>query len=81
MQAYTKRRNQKVTFFRGLSSIVFELKYFSRNISMDKAIIVQKERKKGRKFPFFRELLYRVFGIRYLSTNFFIENNDFYVAT
>lgn len=75
VQAYTK-----FPFFRGLSSIVFGLKYPSRNISMDKVIIVQKE-KKGRTFPFFRELLYRIFGIKYLSTNFFTEDNDFYVAT
>lgn len=80
VQAYTKGRNLKFPFFRGLSIIVFGLKYPSRNISMDKVIIVQKE-KKGRQFPFFRELLYRIFGIKYLSTNFFTEDNDFYVTT
>lgn len=46
VQAYTKGRNLEFPFFGGLSSIAFELKCPSRNISMDKVIIAQKEKER-----------------------------------
>lgn len=56
MQAYTKER------------IVFGLKYFSRNISMDKVIIVQKSKRKVGNFHFLEN-----YCIEYLGSDIFLQ--------